>query len=49
MRCYIEKGVLKNLAIFTAKHVCWSLLLIKLQTFRPEILSKRDSNTDAFL
>ena len=26
--------VLKNFAIFTGKHQCWSLFLIKLQTFR---------------
>ena len=27
-------GVLKKLAMFTRKHLCWSLFLIKLQTFR---------------
>ena len=27
-------GVLKNFAIFTGKHLCWSLFLIKLQAFR---------------
>ena len=26
----LEKGVLKNCAIFTGKHLCWSLLLAKL-------------------
>ena len=25
--CSIEKAVLKNFAIFTGKHLCWSLLL----------------------
>ena len=28
----INKGVLKNFAMFTGKHLCWSLFLIKLQT-----------------
>ena len=37
----------KNFAIFTGKHLWWSLFLIKLQTFRPD--SKKDSNTDIFL
>ena len=41
-RCYIEKAVLKNFAIFTGKHLRWSLLLIVLQTqaWRPAIVSK---------
>ena len=26
--CSVEKAVLKNLAIFTGKHLCWSLLWI---------------------
>ena len=34
-RCFIKKAVLKNFATFTWKHMCWSLCLIKLQTFRP--------------
>ena len=32
-RCAI-KSRLKNLAIFTGKHLCWSLFLIKLHVFR---------------
>ena len=28
---FCKKGVLKNFAIFTGKHLCWSLFLIKLQ------------------
>ena len=28
-----KKGVLKNFPIFTGKHLCWRLFLIKLQTF----------------
>ena len=31
---FFEIGVLKNFAIFTGKHFCWSLLLTKLQGFR---------------
>ena len=34
-------GVLKKLTIFTEKHLCWSLFLIKLQTWRPTTLSKK--------
>ena len=33
LRCSIKKGVLTNSAIFSAKHLCWSLLtLLKLIT-----------------
>ena len=32
-RCSIKNAVLKNFAKFTGKHLCWSLLLIKLQNF----------------
>ena len=45
-RCFIKKAVLKNFAIFTWKHLCWSLCVIKLQTFRSLTFLKRDSNTD---
>ena len=34
-RCSIKKGVLKKSVVFTEKHLCWGLLLIKLKTFRP--------------
>ena len=34
-RCSIKKGVLKNFAIFTRKHLCSSFFLTKLQAFRP--------------
>ena len=30
-----KKAILKNCATFTGKHLCWSLSLIKLQSFRP--------------
>ena len=35
--------------MFTGKHLCSSLFLIKLQTRRPATLLKRDSNTCVFL
>ena len=30
-RCSVKNGVLRNFAIFTGKHLCWRLFLIKLQ------------------
>ena len=46
---FLKKVVLKNLAVFTGKKLCWSLFLIKLQAFSPLHLSKRDSNTGVLL
>ena len=43
-RCPVKKGVLKNFAIFTGKHLCWSLLLIKSQAFSLATFIRRDSN-----
>ena len=43
----IRIGILKNFTIFTGKHSCWGLVLIKLN--RPAALLKRDCNTDVFL
>ena len=48
-RWSIEKAVLKSFAIFTGKHLCWSLFLIKLHAFRPATLLKRDSYIGVFL
>ena len=39
--CSIEKAVLKIFAIFTGKHLCWSLLLIDLQASRPATFLKK--------
>ena len=39
-RCSIKKVLLKIFAIFTKKHLCWSLFLIKLQAWRPATLFK---------
>ena len=40
--------VRKNFAIFTRKHLCWRLFLIKLQVFRPATLLKRDFKDRCF-
>ena len=46
---FFKKGVLKNFANLTEKHLCWSLFLIKMEAWGPATLLKRDSNTDVFL
>ena len=48
-RCSLKKGALKNFANSSEKQLCWSLFLIKLRSFVPETLSKRDSNKCVFL
>ena len=40
---FYKKSVLKNVAIFTGRHLCWSLFLVKLQTFTSAILLKQTS------
>ena len=45
----VKKGVFRNFTNFTGKHLCWSLFLIELQTFRPAALLKRDSKTGVLL
>ena len=47
--CSIKRSVLKNFAKFTAKHLCGSLFLIKLQTLRPRTLLKTESSAGVFL
>ena len=44
-----KKTVIKNFAIFTGKHLCWSYFLIKLLASRSATVLKRDSNTGVFL
>ena len=44
--CSVKIGALKNCANFIGKHLCWSLFLIKFQTFSPATLLKKESNTD---
>ena len=46
---FYKKAVLKNFSVFTGKHLCWSLFLIKLQAFRSATSLKRDPNTGVFL
>ena len=36
----IKKEVFKNFAIFTGKHLCWSLFVIKLPAYKPANLLK---------
>ena len=33
-KVFCEKGFLKYFVIFTIKHLCWTIFLIKLQAFR---------------
>ena len=33
-KVFYKKAVLKNFAMFTGKHLCWTFFLVKLQTFR---------------
>ena len=42
-------SVLKNFAIFTEKHMCWNLFLIKLQSSRPATLLRKHSDKGVFL
>ena len=53
MQMFFKTGVIRNFAIFTEKHLCWSLFLIKLQTLWPATLfqpcPKRDFNTGVLL
>ena len=47
---FFEKAVFKNFAIFTGKHLRWSLLKsLCLEAFRAARLLKRDSKTGVFL
>ena len=46
---FFRIGVLQNFANLTGKHICWSIILIKLQTLSPATLLKRDSNIGVFL
>ena len=42
-------GTLKNLAIFTGKHLCWSLFLSCISSIGVSFLLKGDSNAGVFL
>ena len=41
---FFKIGILKNFAIITGKHLCWSPFLIKLHTWRSAALLNRDSH-----
>ena len=45
----LKIDTLKDFAIFTEKHLCWSLFLITLQALRSTTLLERDFITCAFL
>ena len=46
---FYETAVLESISILTGKHLCWSVILIKLQTFSPATLLKGDNSTGVFL
>ena len=46
---FCKKGVLRNFAKFTKKHLCQSLFFNKVAGLRPATLLKRDSGTGFFL
>ena len=48
-RMFFKISVLKNFAMFTGKHLCWSLFLKNIQAWRPATLLKRYSNIVIFL
>ena len=43
------RGNVYKFAMFTGKHLCWSLFLIKMLAFKSATLLKDDCNTGAFL
>ena len=47
-RCSVKKGVLKNFANFTGKHLFWSLLLLKLQALQAQQLYQKETPTQVF-
>ena len=49
LQMFFKTGFFENFAIFTWKHLCWSLFLIKLKAFRSETLLERESEADVFL
>ena len=47
LQMFFKIGSIKNFAIFTGKHLCWGLFLIKLQVWRSATFLKIDSDTGA--
>ena len=46
MQLFLKTGVIRNFAILTGKHLCWSLFLIKLQALWPATLFKPHPKRD---
>ena len=46
---FVKKGILKNFANFTGKHLHWNFFLKKRQAVWAAALLKRDSDTGIFL
>ena len=46
-RCSIMKGVLRNFAKFTGKHLCQNLIFNKVAGLRPATLLKKETLTQA--
>ena len=46
---FFKISVFKNFAIFTEKHLCWSLFSMKLQAWILATFLKRDSNAGVYL
>ena len=48
-RCSVRKGVLRNFAKFTGKHLCQSFFFNKVAGSGLQLYQKRDSGTGTFL
>ena len=48
LTCSVKKGALKNCANFTGKHLCWNLLLSKLQALQALQLYQKNAPTLVF-
>ena len=48
-RCFFKKGILRNFAKFTGKHLCQSLFFNKVAGLAPVTSLKRDSGIGVFL
>ena len=46
---FFKIGVFWNFTVFTGKHLCWSLFLIRLHAWRPTVLLKRCTSAGFFL
>ena len=46
---FSKKGIPRNFAKFTGKHLCWSLFFNKVAGWDPQLYSKRGCSTGVFL